>query len=82
MKLIGDVLKRFKDKETGVVYAPIGTKDIEEYTYEETTYPHIYIGDKLRYEELQSKGYLSEGKLYDEEPKESRRTARKPRRYE
>ena len=51
MKLQGEVLERFRDIKENKVYAPKGTKDIEEYTNEETTYPHIFKADKIRYEE-------------------------------
>ena len=61
MKLQGEVLKRFKDKNENKVYAPKGTKDVEEYTNEETTYPHIFMADKVRYEELEAKGYVGKG---------------------
>lgn len=48
------------------MYAPKGTKDIKEYTNEETTYPHIYKADKTRYEELEAKGYVGKGKVVNE----------------
>ena len=67
MKLQGEVLQRFQDsKDNMKIYAPKGTKDIEKYTNKETTYPHIFIADKNRYEELQQKGYVSEGTIYEE----------------
>lgn len=66
MKLQGEVLKRFRDTKENKIYAPKGTKDIEEYTNEETTYPHIFKADKLRYEELQQKGYVSKGSVVHE----------------
>lgn len=66
MKLQGEVLKRFQDKETKITYDTKGSMDIEEYTGKETTYPYIYIGEKERYEELYEKGYLTKGKLYEE----------------
>ena len=64
LKLQGEVLKRFRDtKDNNKVYAPKGTKDIEEYTENETTYPHIFKADKTRYEYLQTKGYVGKGKV-------------------
>lgn len=67
MKLQGEVLQRFRDtKDNDRVYAPKGTKDIEEYTNEETTYPHIFKADKLRYEELEAKGYVGKGSVVKE----------------
>lgn len=64
MKLQGEVLKRFRDtKDNNKLYAPKGTKDVEEYTNEETTYPHIFKADKQRYEELEAKGYVGKGKV-------------------
>lgn len=66
MKLQGEVLKRFRDTKENKVYAPKGTKDIEEYTNEETTYPHIFKADKSRYEELQEKGYVGKGSVVSE----------------
>lgn len=66
MKLQGEVLKRFRDTKENKVYAPKGTKDIEEYTNEETTYPHIFKADKSRYEELQEKGYVAKGSVVSE----------------
>lgn len=67
MKLQGEVLKRFRDTKDGnKVYAPKGTKDIAEYTYEETTYPHIFKADKTRYEYLQTKGYVGKGEIIKE----------------
>ena len=64
MELQGEVLKRFRDtKDNNKVYAPKGTKDIEEYTENETTYPHIFKADKTRYEKLEAKGYVSKGKV-------------------
>lgn len=63
MKLQGEVLKRFRDTKENKVYAPKGTKDIEEYTNEEITYPHIFKADKTRYEELEAKGYVSKGRI-------------------
>lgn len=62
MELQGEVLKRFRDtQDRNKVYAPKGTKDIEEYTENETTYPHIFKAEKTRYEELEAKGYVSKG---------------------
>lgn len=67
MKLQGEVLQRFRDTKDGnKVYAPKGTKDIEEYTNEETTYPYIFKADKTRYEELEAKGYVGKGKVVNE----------------
>ena len=66
MKLQGEVLKRFRDTKENKVYAPKGTKDIEEYTGEETTYPHIFKADKSRYEELEAKGYVAKGSIVKE----------------
>ena len=67
MKLQGEVLKRFRDtKDNNKVYAPKGTKDVEKYTNEETTYPHIYKADKSRYEELEEKGYVGKGSIVRE----------------
>lgn len=66
MKLQGEVLKRFRDTKENKVYAPKGTKDIEEYTNEETTYPHIFKADKSRYEELEAKGYVGKGSMVNE----------------
>ena len=67
MELQGEVLKRFRDTKDGdKIYAPKGTKDIEEYTNEETTYPHIFKADKLRYEELEAKGYVGKGSVVKE----------------
>ena len=67
MRLQGEVLKRFRDtKDNGKMYAPKGTKDIEEYTGEETTYPHIFKADKARYEELETKGYVGKGSIVNE----------------
>ena len=67
MKLQGEVLKRFRDTQDGnKLYAPKGTKDVAEYTNEETTYPHIFKADKARYEELQQKGYVSKGSVVHE----------------
>ena len=67
MELQGEVLKRFRDtKDGGKIYAPKGTKDIEEYTESETTYPHIFKADKTRYEYLQTKGYVGKGSVVKE----------------
>lgn len=67
MKLQGEVLQRFRDtQDGGKIYAPKGTKDIEEYTNEETTYPHIFVADKSRYEELEAKGYVAKGSVVKE----------------
>ena len=67
MRLQGEVLKRFRDvKNGGMMYAPKGTKDIQEYTNEETTYPHIFVADKERYEELEAKGYVGKGSVVKE----------------
>ncbi|MEE1282766.1 MAG: hypothetical protein UHK60_11065 [Acutalibacteraceae bacterium] len=67
MRLQGEVLKRFRDvKNGGMMYAPEGTKDIQEYTNEETTYPHIFVADKERYEELEAKGYVGKGGMVNE----------------
>ena len=67
MRLQGEVLKRFRDvKNGGMMYAPKGTKDIQEYTNEETTYPHIFKADKIRYEELEAKGYVGKGSMVNE----------------
>lgn len=66
MKLQGEVLKRFKDAKSGKIYAPKGTKDVEEYTNNETTYPHIFVAEKVRYEELEAKGYLAKGSIVTE----------------
>ena len=66
IKLQGEVLKRFRDTKENKVYAPKGTKDIQEYTNEETTYPHIFKADKTRYEELEQKGYVGKGKVVNE----------------
>ena len=66
MKLQGEVLKRFRDTKENKVYAPKGTKDIEEYTENETTYPHIFKADKTRYEELEAKGYVGKGSVVTE----------------
>lgn len=67
MKLQGEVLKRFRDtQDRNKVYAPKGTKDIKEYTNEETTYPHIFVADKERYEELETKGYVGKGSIVNE----------------
>lgn len=67
MQLMGEVLKRFADsKNNNKIYAPKGTKDIEEYTNKETTYPHIFKADRVRYEELQAKGYVAKGSVLNE----------------
>ena len=67
MRLQGEVLKRFRDvKNGGMMYAPKGTKDVEKYTNEETTYPHIFVADKERYEELEAKGYVGKGSMVNE----------------
>ena len=67
MKLQGEVLKRFRDvKNGGMMYAPKGTKDIQKYTNEETTYPHIFVADKERYEELEAKGYVGKGSIVNQ----------------
>ena len=67
MKLQGEVLKRFRDtQDGGKIYAPKGTKDVEEYTNEETTYPHIFKAEKTRYEELEAKGYVGKGSVVKE----------------
>lgn len=67
LKLQGEVLKRFRDtKDNNKVYAPKGTKDIEEYTENETTYPHIFKANKQRYEELEAKGYVAKGSVVSE----------------
>lgn len=67
MKLTGEVLQRFADgKDNMKIYAPKGEKDIDQYTNEETTYPHIFTADKERYEELEKKGYVSKGKVVEE----------------
>ena len=66
MELQGEVLKRFRDTKENKVYAPKGTKDIEEYTNEETTYPHIFKAEKSRYEELEAKGYVGKGRIVNE----------------
>ena len=67
MKLQGEVLQRFRDTKNGnKIYAPKGTKDVEEYTGEETTFPHIFIADKERYEELEAKGYVAKGSAVKE----------------
>lgn len=67
MKLVGTVLKRFNDgQDNNKTYAPIGTKDVEEYTGEETTYPSVYTAEKERYEQLQQLGYVSKGKMVQE----------------
>lgn len=67
MRLQGEVLKRFRDvKNGGMMYAPKGTKDIQKYTNEETTYPHIFVADKERYEELEAKGYVGKGSMVNE----------------
>ena len=67
MELQGEVLKRFRDTKDGdKIYAPKGTKDIEEYTENEKTYPHIFKADKQRYEELEAKGYVGKGSVVKE----------------
>lgn len=66
MKLEGKVLKRFKDKNTGKIYAPKGTVDIEEYTNKQKFYNSIFSADKERYEELEKQGYVSKGKLVED----------------
>ena len=67
MKLQGEVLKRFRDtKNNNKIYAPKGTKDVEKYTGEETTYPHIFVAEKTRYEELEAKGYVGKGRIVSE----------------
>ena len=67
MQLQGEVLKRFRDtKENNKLYAPKGTKDVEEYTGEEVTYPHIFKAEKSRYEELEAKGYVGKGSVVRE----------------
>lgn len=67
MELQGEVLKRFRDTKDGdKIYAPKGTKDIEEYTENETTYSHIFKAEKRRYEELEAKGYVGKGRIVKE----------------
>lgn len=67
IKLQGEVLQRFRDtKDNNKVYAPKGTKDIQEYTNEEKTYPHIFTAEKSRYEELEAKGKVAKGSVVKE----------------
>lgn len=67
MKLQGEVLKRFRDtQDGGKIYAPKGTKDVEKYTENETTFPHIFVAEKERYEELEAKGYVAKGSIVKE----------------
>jgi hypothetical protein len=66
MELQGEVLRRFRDTQNNKIYAPKGTKDIEEYTDSETIYPHIFKAEKERYKEIESKGYVAKGSIVKE----------------
>lgn len=67
MELQGQVLQRFRDtKDKNKLYAPEDEKDIDKYTGEEITYPHIFRADKVRYESLEAKGYVGKGSIVNQ----------------
>lgn len=70
MKLTGEVLSRFYDSEDNMkIYAPKGTVDTDEYTGEETRYPHVFTAERSRYEVLEARGLVSKGKLVEQKKK-------------